>query len=131
MEANIFDIDLDLYLGEFSFGAVYYRIYGHNFVLLRRVSRAVKHNFRTYIRRYTTPNENFEYGYPHSIYPYILPFFRSISREVLEAAQTEHQRALKQEREARCDRVAEMLKEELLGEVLKEQVLNLATIEIR
>ena len=22
--------------------------------------------FRTYIKRYTSPNENFEYGYPHS-----------------------------------------------------------------
>ena len=27
---------------------------------------AVKHDFRMYIRRYTSPNENFEYGYPHS-----------------------------------------------------------------
>ena len=27
---------------------------------------AVKLNFRPYIRRYTSPNENFEYGYPHS-----------------------------------------------------------------
>ena len=27
---------------------------------------AVKSNFRTYIRQYTSPNENFEYGYPHS-----------------------------------------------------------------
>ena len=27
---------------------------------------AVKHDFRPYIRRYTSPNENFEYGYPHS-----------------------------------------------------------------
>ena len=37
-----------------------------NFVLRRRVSGAVKHNFRTYIRRYTTPNDKLEYGYPHS-----------------------------------------------------------------
>ena len=37
-----------------------------NFVLQRRVSGAVKYNFRTYIRRYTSPNENFEYGYRHS-----------------------------------------------------------------
>ena len=29
-----------------------------NFVLRRRVSGAVKRNFRTYIRRYTSPNEN-------------------------------------------------------------------------
>ena len=37
-----------------------------NLVLRRRVSGAVKCDFRTYIRRYTSPNENFEYGYPHS-----------------------------------------------------------------
>ena len=37
-----------------------------NFVLRRRVSGAVKHNFRTYIRRYTSPNDKLEYGYPHS-----------------------------------------------------------------
>ena len=32
----------------------------------RRASGAVKRDFRTYIRRYTFPNETFEYGYPHS-----------------------------------------------------------------
>ena len=37
-----------------------------NLVLRRRVSGAVKRDLRTYIRRYTSPNENFEYGYPHS-----------------------------------------------------------------
>ena len=37
-----------------------------NFVLRRRVSGAVKRNFRPYIRRYTSPNEKFEYGYRHS-----------------------------------------------------------------
>ena len=37
-----------------------------NLVLRRRVSGAVKRDFRTYIRRYTSPNVNFEYGYPHS-----------------------------------------------------------------
>ena len=37
-----------------------------NLVLRRRVSGDVKRDFRTYIRRYTSPNENFEYGYPHS-----------------------------------------------------------------
>ena len=37
-----------------------------NFVLRRRVSGAVKYDFRPYIRRYTSPNEKFEYGYPHS-----------------------------------------------------------------
>ena len=37
-----------------------------NLVLRRRVGGAVKRDFRPYIRRYTSPNENFEYGYPHS-----------------------------------------------------------------
>ena len=37
-----------------------------NLVLRRRASRAVKRDFRTFIRRYTSPNENFAYGYPHS-----------------------------------------------------------------
>ena len=37
-----------------------------NLVLRRRISGVVKRDFRTFIRRYTSPNENFEYGYPHS-----------------------------------------------------------------
>ena len=37
-----------------------------NLVLRRRVSGTVKCDFRTCIRRYTSQNENFEYGYPHS-----------------------------------------------------------------
>ena len=37
-----------------------------NSVLRRRASGAVKRDFRTHIRRYTSPNENVEYGYPHS-----------------------------------------------------------------
>ena len=37
-----------------------------NLVLRRRASGAVKRDFRTYIRRYTSQNGNFEYGYPHS-----------------------------------------------------------------
>ena len=37
-----------------------------NLVLLRRTSGGVKPNFWPYIRRYTSRNEYFEYGYPHS-----------------------------------------------------------------
>ena len=37
-----------------------------NHVLLLRLRVAVKLNFRTYIRQYTSPNENFEYSYPLS-----------------------------------------------------------------
>ena len=64
-----------------SFGEVYRRIYGRKFRFTaprnRRIygrkfsftatrKRSRKRDFRTYIRRYTSPNENFEYGYPHS-----------------------------------------------------------------
>ena len=37
-----------------------------NLALRRRASGAVKRDFRTFIIRYTSPNENFEYGYRHS-----------------------------------------------------------------
>ena len=37
-----------------------------NFFLWRRISGAIKRNFQPYIRRYISPNENFEYGYPNS-----------------------------------------------------------------
>ena len=35
-----------------------------NLVLWRRASGAVKCDFQPYIQRYTSPNENVEYGYP-------------------------------------------------------------------
>ena len=37
-----------------------------NLFLRRRASGVLKHDFRTYIPRYTSPNDNLEYGYPHS-----------------------------------------------------------------
>ena len=37
-----------------------------NLVLWWHVSRAIKRDFGTYILRYTSPNENFNYDYPHS-----------------------------------------------------------------
>ena len=36
-----------------------------NLVLRRRASGGVKRDFRTHIRRYTSQNDNFEYGYPY------------------------------------------------------------------
>ena len=51
---------------KFHLGRYIVRYMGGNLVLRQRVSRAVKRDFRTYIRQYTSPNENFEYGYPHS-----------------------------------------------------------------
>ena len=50
-----------MYLGRYIVG---YTV--GNLVLRRRASGAVKRDFRTYIRRYTSPNKFFEYGYPHS-----------------------------------------------------------------
>ena len=52
-----------------------------NLVLWRHASGAVKRDFRTYIRQYTAPNDNFEYGYPHSN-----AFLHSPKIEVLQAA---------------------------------------------
>ena len=37
-----------------------------NLVSCWRTSGAVKGDLQTYIPRYTSPNKNFEYGYPHS-----------------------------------------------------------------
>ena len=51
----------NFYLGRYIIG---YSVW--NLVLRRRVSGAVKRDFRTYIRQYTFPNEYCEYGYPHS-----------------------------------------------------------------
>ena len=39
-------------------------IYGQKFCFM--ASGAVKRDFQMYIRQYTSPNNNFEYGYPHS-----------------------------------------------------------------
>ena len=59
------------YLGDnciqyFHLGRYIVRYTVRNLVLRRRASGAVKRDFRTYIRPYTSPNENVEYGYPHS-----------------------------------------------------------------
>ena len=47
---------LGRYIGGYTFG---------NLVLRRCVSGAVNRDYRTYIRRYTYPNKNFEYCSPH------------------------------------------------------------------
>ena len=47
-----------------------------NHVLRLRLRFAVKLNFQPYIRRYTSPNENFEYSYPLIIF-----FLLGISNE--------------------------------------------------
>ena len=58
-----------------------------NLVLRGRVSGAVKRDFRTNIRRYTSPNEKFEYDYPHS--NALLTFFlQKVSEDVLCCAYT-------------------------------------------
>ena len=50
----------------FHLGTYIVRYTVGNLVLQQHASGAVKRDFRTYIGRYTSPNENFEYGYPHS-----------------------------------------------------------------
>ena len=57
---------MDNCIQNFHLGIYIVRYTVGNLVLRRCVSGAVKRDFRTYIRRYTSPNENFEYGYPHS-----------------------------------------------------------------
>ena len=55
---HIQNFHLGRYIVGYTFG---------NHVLRLRVRVAVKQNFRPYIRRYTSPNENFEYSYPLNI----------------------------------------------------------------
>ena len=50
-----------------------------NLVLQQRTSRAVKCDFRPYIKRYTFPNENFEYGYSILMYFCSFVFSRSLA----------------------------------------------------
>ena len=42
------------------------RYTGGNSVIWRCANGAIKCDFQKYIRQDTSPNENFEYGYPHS-----------------------------------------------------------------
>ena len=53
-------------LQNFHFGRYFLGYTVENLVLRRHASGAVKRDFGPYIRLYTSPNENFEYGYPHS-----------------------------------------------------------------
>ena len=52
---NIQNFHLGRYIVKYTFG---------NHVLRLRSRVAIKLNFRPYIRRYTSPNENFEHSYP-------------------------------------------------------------------
>ena len=63
----------NFYLGRYIVG---YTV--GNLVLRRCVNGAVKRDFRTYIRRYTSRNENFEYGYPHSNALLTFPFKKTV-----------------------------------------------------
>ena len=56
MDNCIQNFDLGRYIVGYTVG---------NFVLRRRVSGTAKRDFQPYIRQYTSPNQNFEYGYPH------------------------------------------------------------------
>ena len=56
----------DNHIQNFHLGRYIVKYTVENLVLWQRVNGDVKRYFRTHIRRYTSPNENFEYGYPHS-----------------------------------------------------------------
>ena len=56
----------DICIQNFHLGRYIVRYTVRNLVLRQRASGAVKRDFQKYIQRYTSPNENFEYGYPHS-----------------------------------------------------------------
>ena len=51
-------------MGNFHLGGYIIGYTIRNYVLRLRLRVAVKLNFRPYIRRYTSPNEDFEYSYP-------------------------------------------------------------------
>ena len=57
---------MDKCIQNFHFGRYSVGYTVGNLVLGRRASWAVKRDFQTYIWWYTSTNENFEYGYPHS-----------------------------------------------------------------
>ena len=57
-------------IGRYAFGYTF-----GNLVLRRQDSGDVKHDFRTFIQQYTSPNEKFEYGYPHSKINALTTFF--------------------------------------------------------
>ena len=84
-ERQFFDAEsaLRVYLGDnciqnFHLGRYIVGYTVGNLVLRRRASGAVKRDFRTDIRQYTSPNENFEYGYPHS--NALLQFYLELER---------------------------------------------------
>ena len=54
----------DNHIQNFHLGRYFVGYTFGNHVLRLRLRVAVKLNFRPYIRRYTSPNENFEYSYP-------------------------------------------------------------------
>ena len=65
--ARTLDYIYYIYLySKLSFGEVYRQIYGRKFSFTATREGGRKHDFRLYIRGYTSQNENFEYGYSHS-----------------------------------------------------------------
>ena len=56
-----------------------------NHVLLLRLRVALKLNFRLYIRRYTSPTENFEYSYPLNARPQFMQLTFQQDLEILQS----------------------------------------------
>ena len=57
---------MDICIQNFHLGRYIVGYTDAELVLLRCESGAVKCDLRAYIQSYTSPNKNFEYGYPHS-----------------------------------------------------------------
>ena len=65
-----------------------------NHILRLRSRVAVKLDFRPYIRRYTSPNENFEYSYPlidKTVHLQISPFLAPNKHLTVNVLKFEHQ----------------------------------------
>ena len=64
--SNVLTDNKGITVFKISFGEIYRQKYRWKFSFMAMPERSLKRDFRTYIRGYTSPNENFEYGYPHS-----------------------------------------------------------------
>ena len=73
---HIQNFHLGRYIVGYTFG---------NHVLRLRLRVAVKLNFRLYVRRYTSPTENFEYSYPLNARPQLMQLTFQQDLEILQS----------------------------------------------
>ena len=70
MDKHVFSDKGDNSIQNFHLGRYIIGYMVGNLFLRRRVSGAVKRDFRMYIQQYTSPNKIFEYGYPLNIFSF-------------------------------------------------------------